>query len=182
MSRRSSVFAILAGLMALVSAGKADGQAPPGVRGNSDVPTTRRALLEQRLRERTGELVRRRLQLTDDQMTRLQATNRDFEPKRVELLKKESEVRRDLREQLTSGTADQNRVAALLDQTMQLERQRLELVQTEQRELAKFLTPVQRAKLFGLQSELRKRTQDLRNGPRQRPGPPGKRRARRPPA
>ena len=138
-------------------------QAPaPGPQGPERGP--RRQMLEQRLRERTGEVVKRRLQLTNDQMTKLQNTNRQFEQQRTSLLMKERDARRELRQQLTSSNADQNRVAALLDQAMQIERQRLDLTQNEQRELAKFLTPVQRAKLFGLQNEMRRRAQELRNG------------------
>lgn len=160
------------------SAGSALGQqaAPPG--GN---PGPRRQMLEQRLRERTGDLVRRRLQLNDDQMTKLQTTNRQFEQQRTTLLMKERDVRRELRQQLLSNTADQNRVASLLDQAMQLERQRIDLMQTEQRELAKFLTPVQRAKLFGLQNEMRRRAQELRNRQPGRQGAGGLRGQIRPP-
>lgn len=142
---------------------------PPGPQGME--PGQRRQMLEQRLRERIGEVVKRRLQLTDDQMAKLQNTNRQFEPQRASLLMKERDVRRELRQQLMSGTADQNRVGVLLDQAMQLERQRLDLTQNEQREMAKFMTPVQRAKLFGLQNEMRRRAQELRN--RQQPGGPG---------
>jgi periplasmic protein CpxP/Spy len=145
----------------------AQGQAPP------PGPNPRREMLEQRLRERTGEIVQRRLQLSDAQMKQLQATNRQFEQQRGSLLMREREVRHELRTQILSGDkADQQKVGQLLDQTMQLERQRLELMQNEQRELAKFLTPVQRAKLFGLQNELRRRTQELRRGPMQGRHPP----------
>ncbi|HMA20515.1 MAG TPA: hypothetical protein VKO87_06905, partial [Gemmatimonadaceae bacterium] len=41
------------------------------VAGDSANP--RRAMLEERLRQRTADIVRRRLQLTDDQMKQLQA-------------------------------------------------------------------------------------------------------------
>jgi len=126
-------------------------------------PNPRREMLEERLRERTGQVVQRRLQLTDDQMTKLQSSNRQFEKQRSDLIAREREIRRDLRMQMQTEKPDQNRVAQLLDQTMQLERQRLDLVQSEQRELAKFMTPVQRAKLFAIQTELRRRTQELRN-------------------
>jgi periplasmic protein CpxP/Spy len=140
---------------------------PPG--GNP-----RREMLEKQLRERTGDMVRRRLQLDDAQMKQLQTTNRRFEQQRMSLMSREREIRRTLREEILSGEkANQSRVAKLLDQTLQLERQRLELVQSEQRELAKFLTPVQRAKLLALQNEMRRRAQELRRGPMQgRNSPP----------
>jgi protein CpxP len=138
-------------------------QSPPSA------PNPRREMLEQRLRERTGQMVQRRLELTDDQMKKLQSSNQQFEKQRGDLIVREREVRRGLRAQMLAEKPDQNRVSQLLDQTMQLERQRLDLVQSEQRELAKFLTPVQRAKLFAIQTELRRRTQDLRNQRLDRP-------------
>ena len=148
---------------------------PGEAQGPPSGANPRREMLEQRLRERTGEIVQRRLQLSDAQMKQLQSTNRQFEQQRGTLVMREREIRRSLRaEILTGDKANQQKVSQLLDQTMQLERQRLDLMQNEQRELAKFLTPVQRAKLFGLQNELRRRTQELRG--RRMPGrnaPPG---------
>ncbi|HEX6573902.1 MAG TPA: hypothetical protein VF042_02935 [Gemmatimonadaceae bacterium] len=135
--------------------------------------TERRQMLEQQLRERTGEIVRRRLGLNDAQMKQLQAANQQFEQRRMQLMTRERDIRRNLRSEIMLGDkANQNRVAQLLDETMNLERQRLDLVQNEQRELAKFLTPVQRAKLFGLQNELRRRAQEMRARPNQRRMPP----------
>ena len=131
-------------------------------------PNPRREMLEQRLRERTGEVVQRRLNLNEGQMKQLQATNRRYEQQRGSLIMREREIRRALRSEILAGEkADQQKVSQLLDQTLQLERQRLDLVQNEQRDLAKFLTPVQRAKLFGLQNEMRRRAQELRAGQRQ---------------
>ena len=168
--RRALVVTSLALLTAL---GTAAAQLPPPDRPMPGDGGPRRQMLEQRLRERTGELVQRRLQLTADQMARLQATNQQFEQQRGTLVMKERDVRRELRQQLVSGAADQNRVAALLDQAMLMERQRLDLTQNEQRELSKFLTPVQRAKLFGLQNEIRRRAQEMRTRQMGRPGQGG---------
>ena len=132
-------------------------QRPPGP------PTARRQQLERELGERTGDVVRRRLGLNDAQMTRLQATNRQFEQQRMALFARERETRQALRQELGANEqANESRVSQLIDQTLTLERQRLDLLQEEQKELAKFLTPVQRAKLLGLQAELRRRAQDMR--------------------
>ncbi len=151
-------------LVAFGSASEGVGQAVQG-----EPATPRREALERQLRNRTGEMVRRRLDLTDTQMSRLQATNRQFEQQRMTLFTRERETRRALRQELLKeDRANQPRVAELLDQTLQLERQRLDLLQNEQRELAKFLSPVQRAKLLGIQTELRRRTQAMRGRP-QRP-------------
>jgi len=149
--------------------------ATPVHSGNTQVapgrtPGAGRQLLEQRFNQRMQELVRRRLQLTDDQMSRLQASNRQFEAQRVALFARESEIRRELRQQMIAGdSANQTRVGELLDQTLRLQRQRLDLVENEQRELAKFLRPVQRARYFGLQNEMRKRMQQLGEQGRNRP-------------
>ena len=139
-------------------AAQAGAQRVEGERANP-----RREALERKLSTRTAEVIKRRLELTDAQMTRLQATNRQFEEQRRALLTRERETRVALRREMTAdGSANQSRISELLDLTLQLERQRLDLIQNEQRELAKFLTPVQRAKLLGFQTELRRRTQDMR--------------------
>ena len=155
MSRVLQVLGV-AMLLAVVS-GEAFAQRPGGP------PNPRRQQLERELRERTGEIVKRRLELNDAQMARLQATNRQFEVKRMELFAREREVRQALRQELAANEqANQSRVSQLIDQTLTLERQRLDLLQDEQKELASFLTPVQRARLLGIQAELRRRAQDMR--------------------
>jgi len=162
MTNRLRSFSLaLAGVMTLSVSAFAQQGLPAG-------QNPRREMLEQRLRERTGQIVQRRLQLTEDQMKQLQATNKQFEARRTEMITREREIRRDLRTQMMAEKPDQNKVAQLLDQTLQLERQRLDLVQNEQRELAKFMTPVQRAKLFAIQTELRRRAQEMRNRPMNR--------------
>lgn len=156
----------------LLGASLAIAQPPQGAPGNP-----RRQALERELMMRAGEIVRRRLQLNDDQMRRLQTANRQFEEQRGALLRRDRETRQALRREILAGdSANQERVAQLLDQTLAIERQRIELVQTEQRELAKFLTPVQRARLLAVQSELRMRAQELRRMHNRRRGLPPMRR------
>jgi hypothetical protein len=71
-----------------------------------------------------------------------------------------------------------------------LQRQRLYLIEAEKMVLATFLTPVQRARMFGLVEKLRRRMAEMRENraePRRLPGrrpddrPPGPGGARRPP-
>jgi len=170
-------FVITVFVLSAIAAVEVAAQMPRG----SGQGNQRRQELEQQLRERTGDMVRARLGLNDEQMRRLQAANRSFEQQRSAHFAREREVRRELREQVLAGDeANQNRVAQLLDQTLVLERQRLEIVQGEQRELAKFLTPVQRAKLLALQQEMRMRAQQLRRNSGQRRGGPPMRRNMRP--
>ncbi|MEO7368433.1 MAG: hypothetical protein ABIZ36_10775 [Gemmatimonadaceae bacterium] len=138
----------------------------PVIAAQQDGPTNpRRAQLEKQLRQRTGEMVRRRLGLNDEQMGKLQSTNRSFERQRTDLMVRERETRQALRAEMVAGdAANQAKVGQLLDQSIQLQRQRLDLLQSEQQELAKFLSPIQRARYFGIQNELRKRAQELRSG------------------
>jgi len=130
----------------------------------SQVPPAR-AELERRFRERTAQVVRRRLELNDDQMAKLQASNQQFDQQRMALVAEERQARQALRAELMAGNgANQQKVNGLLDQLLRLQRRRLDIVDSEQRELGKFLTPVQRARYFGLQNEMRRRMQELREG------------------
>lgn len=143
--------------------------------------------LEARVRARMAQMMRNQLGLNEEQVRMLQRANRRFEGQRRELLERERQVRLELRAALAAGdSASQPRVGELLDRTMQLQRQRLELLEAEQKELATFLTPVQRARLFGLQEQLQRRMSELREqGPppgARRPGAPMPRAGRRPPA
>lgn len=142
-------------------------------------PGPARVELERRFRERTAQIVRNRLQLNDDQMAKLQASNQQFDQQRMALVAEERQARQALRAELMAGSgANQQKVGNLLDQLMRLQRRRLDLVESEQRDLGKFMTPVQRAKYFGLQNELRKRMQELRD--RAPGGQPGMRPLRNP--
>ena len=171
MSKHRSRFIIVAASIAVATASVSAQQVAP-----------ERAALEERFRERTAEVVRRRLQLNDDQMARLRTTNQQFDRQRTALVADEREARQALRAELVAGdAANQQKVAGLLDQLMRVQRRRLDLVESEQRELGKFLTPVQRAKYFALQNEIRKRVEELRDrpGPRRGNAPLGNLRPRR---
>jgi len=63
---------------------------------------------------------------------------------------------------LRDSLADQDRVSRMLDQLVDVQRQRIDVFAREQRDLARFLTPVQRAKYATLQEGLRRRVEQLR--------------------
>ena len=134
-------------------------RAGDSVLGRSGGPA--REALERRFRERSANIVRRELQLNDNQMSRLQGVNRQFETQRVALFAEERRARQALRAELTATNPNQQKVATLLDQLMAVARRRFDIQASEQRELATFLTPVQRAKYFGLQNQLRQRLEDV---------------------
>ena len=132
--------------------------------GGTTALHAQRPQLEQQVRERIARVVQDRLALSDAQMQKLQATNRKFEERRRTLFEGERGARRDLRAQLEDEQrADPKRVSQLLDQLLDYQDQRLALVREEQRELATYLTPVQRAKYLALQDQLRRRMEEMRD-------------------
>lgn len=163
-----AVVALLFGLAAPALSAQEPGGPPP--------PPQEREALEARLRQRMAEVVKRQVGLNDEQMRRLGATNRRFETQRRELMVRERDIRGDLRDEIESAdTTRSAQVSRLLDQMLQVQRQRLELLEAEQKELATFMSPHQRARYFGIEEQMRRRVEEMRDA---RPPAGG---ARRPP-
>lgn len=117
----------------------------------------------QALQRRLAEVVQRTLGATDEQMRRLGEVNRKYQAERKELNQKDREARQAIRaEVLRDSLADQDKVSRMLDELVAVQRQRLDVFAREQRDLASFLTPVQRAKYATLQEGLRKKVDQLR--------------------
>ena len=145
--------------LALLGASSAGAQRSP----SAGAPSADRARLERQFRERVGRTVQARLQLTDAQMARLQRMNSSFETRRRSLAAEERSLRFSIGQQIAAGDrADQDSVARMIDRAIGIQRQRLDLVAQEQRELSSFLTPVQRARYLDLQERLRRRVEELR--------------------
>jgi len=144
---------------------------PPGP------PPTGRDSLESRVRQRMEQVLQRQVGLSDDQMRRLRATNRRFDAQRRDLLIRERQVRLGLRDEIALGDSTRNpQVAKLLDEMLQLQRQRLDLLESEQKELATFMTPHQRAKYFGIEEQVRRRVEEMREQGGRQPAGAGQRR------
>lgn len=120
-----------------------------------------RPALEQQLRQRMAAVTQQRLALTNAQMAQLEQSNSRFAPQLTQLIANERDTRQQLRLELTSPTPNQQHVSTLIDQSINLQKQRVALVESEQRDLARFMTPVQRAKYVALQTEFRRRAQEM---------------------
>jgi periplasmic protein CpxP/Spy len=139
-------------------------------------PQGNRPALEQQFRERTAKLVQQRLGLNNAQLGKLEQTNARFAPQLRQLAAQERDIRGQLRQEMVAGnSANQQHVSDLLDAAFRLQRQRLTIVEAEQKELAAFLTPVQRARYIALQAQFGKRAQEL-SGQGGRPKQGGQRR------
>jgi Spy/CpxP family protein refolding chaperone len=140
-------------------------------------PNPNRPVLEQQFRERVAKLAQARLGLSDTQMAQLGQSNARFGPQLSQLAAQERETRRQLRVELTSPQPNQQHVSNLLDASLQVQKQRIAVVEAEQKDLARFMTPVQRARYVALQQQLRRRAQEL-SGQRDGGDRPGVRRLR----
>jgi Spy/CpxP family protein refolding chaperone len=167
--------------LAFAATSVADAQnAPP--RNAPPADGRQRDSLESQVRVRMMRMLRQQLSLNEEQVRQLAATNRRFEGQRRQMFEQERRVRFDLRRALGDG-GDTTKVAGLLDSMLTLQRERVVMMEAEQRELATFLTPVQRARLVGLEEQIRRRMtemRDSRDGP-ERAGPAGRRPAQEPP-
>jgi Spy/CpxP family protein refolding chaperone len=124
-----------------------------------------RAALEQQFRERAGKLAQQRLGLTDVQMSKLEQSNARFGPQLNQLVARERETRQQLRAEMTAAQPNQQKISDLIDASFQIQHQRLALVESEQKDLATFMTPSQRAGYIALQAQFRKRAQELGGRP-----------------
>ena len=122
-----------------------------------------REQMEQNFRVRLANLLKTQLGLTDDGMRQLSDVNQRFDRQRRELLRREMMTRRGIRDEVLRGdSASAGRIDQLLTDQFKIERERIDLTEAEQRELGKFLTPVQRAKYLGVQEQIRREMDQLR--------------------
>jgi Spy/CpxP family protein refolding chaperone len=127
--------------------------------------------LDRQFRQRLAEVVKRRLNLNDAQMQQLGQVNNKYERQRMQLNRQERRARQALRREVLAGdSANQSNVGSLMDQLIRLQRQRIDLTESEQKELAGFMTPTQRAQYFGIQDDLRRRVDEIRRQRQQRSG------------
>ena len=134
----------------------ATGQAQDAAKGSTKTDSTGRADNVRRFREALEKLVRERLNLREDQLQKLRTLSDRLQEERTPLMGKLHTVFTSLRTEMekADSAVDQSVIASLLDQSMDLRQQMMKVDLEEQRELARFLSPLQRAKYIGLQHEV----------------------------
>ena len=135
----------------------------PGAIRERQADTGRRARLEADVRRNFARLVRQQVGLTDDQMRRLVPVTQKYEQQRRQLLMQERDARMSLRDiVMTRQAADTAQVERLLQRLIDVQKRRIEIVEAENRELSAFMNPMQRARLFALQEQARRRIEQIR--------------------
>jgi hypothetical protein len=114
--------------------------------------------LRRRVRERFAERVQQDLNLTNDQMRQLRGTVGKFGVRRRDMESRQRTLREALAGQLRPGLgASPDSVARLTDELMGLRVHYAETFRDEQSELARYLDPVQRARILVLRERLLER-------------------------
>ena len=139
------------------------GVAPPVQAQDSGTARPRLEELRRRVRERVAQRIQQDLQLSPDQMQRLRATVGAYAGRRRDLEARQRELRQALGGQLRPGIAAKpDSVARLTDELLDVRVRYAESFRDEQREVARYLDPVQRAKLMLLRDRLTNRAQEFR--------------------
>ncbi len=163
----------------------ADTEALPPGQGVGPGQGARAEQLRAMIEERFAQRVKTELGLNDQQMEQLRAAFRADRDRRVQLRDRELDLRRAINGQMQPGVAaNQDSLSRLQDALTQNHVARAQLEQQQERDLAQFLTPVQRARLMQMRQNLMQRIQTIREGrwrpPADRPAPMARPRARRP--
>ncbi|HEX2218021.1 MAG TPA: Spy/CpxP family protein refolding chaperone, partial [Gemmatimonadales bacterium] len=139
-------------VLALCAVLLATSAGPLFAQGDSGAPRGPR--VRERIEHRFAERLRRELDLTDEQATRLREVAHENGRRRRELRSREHTLRAALDEQLREeAKADQDSVLRLTRELLQL---RVEYAESWRREMGEldFLSPVQRARLMVMRERL----------------------------
>ncbi|HEX7337789.1 MAG TPA: hypothetical protein VF252_11340 [Gemmatimonadales bacterium] len=128
----------------------------------ADTTSLRADSLRQRIEQRFAARVQERLGLTNDQAAKLSVTSREFDGRRRDLALRERQIREAVAAQLQPGVAaNQDSVAKLTDALIQLRISEAQNAREELKEQSKFLTPVQRARLYAMRERFSHRIKEV---------------------
>ena len=121
-----------------------------------------RAQLEQQVRARVYRALKEQVGLTETQIGRVEDVNRRIEVRRGALEAQERQARVVLRDEMTLGDSSRNAaIGQELERLFKAQRERVLLNEEEQKELAQFLTPLQRARYFSIEEVIRRRVRQM---------------------
>lgn len=130
------------------------GGGPPGQRN--------REQLEQRIRARFGEQIRRRLGLDDQTARELNATVESFQKERGDLARDQEALRKRVEAFAIEGNGSDQEAQQLLNRMDELQNRERHLYETEQDSLKKVLSPSQLLLFNVMREQLAQRIQQLR--------------------
>jgi protein CpxP len=137
----------------------------PAVAQQADTTERRADSLRQRIEERFASRVQSELGLTNEQTAKLKATSQAYSGRRRELRDRAMKVRDELAKQLQPGVAaNQDSVAKLTDAMIDLKLASAQLTRDEMKDVAKYLTPVQRARLLVMRERFMERVKEHGHG------------------
>lgn len=139
----------------LPSQGLRAGRAGVGATQDTAGFANRRALAQQ-VRQHFNQVVRRELELPDDKWRQLQQVDRRFQQQRNAVTADERQTRLNLKAAMADSVPDQTRIDQYMNQLLQAGHRRADLLDAEQKELAGFLTPLQRAKYQSLHEQFQR--------------------------
>jgi len=149
-----------------------------------DMDTVRAERLRRQIEQRFSTYVRTELDLSDEQMSQLHATNEKYFTQRRDLALRQRDLRRALQQQMRPGVAADPDSVGQLNAALRQNRARLfELEQAQEQEMSAYLTPVQMARYRMLRERFMERVNQLRRrgaGGPAGPGAPGMRGSRPP--
>jgi Spy/CpxP family protein refolding chaperone len=142
--------------------------------------------IRKQIRARWNEHVRSTLGLTDEQSTKLQATEERFEGQRQPIRARQRKINQVLNSELASGTPNQDHVRQLVNERQDNQLKLQQVNREEAREMQGYLTPVQHARYQEERRKFQERVAQVRQqlrqerremvrprgaGPRKRPRP-----------
>ena len=166
MIRRLMVFATTVFCVLVATPLEAQRGPPMGRRGQdqSERQSGERAQLERRVRAQMGEMMQRRLGLTEEESASLSEIAEEFMPLRRALARDEQAVRRRVEALTLEAPTDDAEASELLARLVDLRRQDTELFVQEQDRMLEVLTPRQVLQMHALREELGERIRRLRRG------------------
>ena len=127
-------------------------------------PQPSRVEMEERIRERFGELVRRELGLTAGQLEDVQGLEESFQEQRRALVRRETRLRQRLRPRAGSATTEEE-ARRLLTEMAAVRAEEARLFRAEMDALLRSLSPEQVLRFYRLRDDLMQRVRRLRQRP-----------------